>query len=168
MSTERINTDHADGGTPSSEERPRSSSKPPAKPASARGSLSSDDGPLVRLNDAVTGSGPQTRRPVPVPSLPPRAPAVPPSPAPAPTRPAAPNFSVSSFNASNGGTNAVLTTDGQLTVEAPPFTSSAIVHETSRSAPAADLDIGYLQTATSHFLEKRYRQTVERILVNTP
>jgi len=84
------------------------------------------------------------------------------------THAADPKFRVSSLLAAHGGSNAILTTDGTLSVDSPLFTAQAKVRELSGSPAAADWEIGFTQTATSHFLEKRYQHTIERILVGTP
>ena len=142
-------------------------SRSPGKLTGANGpvrpSYSADDAPSVSLGESPAAG--QSRGPtlphIPVPpprALPPRT-----SPGAPLLRPA---FTVSAFTAGGAG-NATLTPGGDLLVDSPLFQSSARV-QSPGGVDVPNWDIGYIQTATAHFLENRYRHTTENWRVAVP
>lgn len=164
MAADRTNTQHRTEQKPAGEEQTRSPGKLTGANAPARISYGAEEAPAVSLSErSTTGQGPGHRVP-PLPPLPPRASAVPPTPRPAGT--SDPVFTVTSFSASGAG-NANLSPGSDMYVEAPGFRSSARV-QSPAGLEVANWDIGYIQTATGHFLETRYNHTVQLQRVAVP
>jgi hypothetical protein len=76
---------------------------------------------------------------------------------------------VSSFEAKEGGKNAILNTkDKVLEVDSPLFSASATVEESTGDKEVANWDVGFIQTAASHFVEANYKETILRVNAATP
>ncbi|HEX3092725.1 MAG TPA: DUF4157 domain-containing protein, partial [Candidatus Angelobacter sp.] len=141
----------------------------PSAQGASRGhaGFSPDDTPAVRLSDDPVGAGQDHGHGLPPPRpLPGRTSAVPPSLRPA--VPSAPAFNVTASVTGTSGPNAVLTPEAaQLLVDSARLSWNARV-----SAPlditVANWDIGFIQNATEHSLEARYRHTVQRYQVPVP
>lgn len=163
MAVDRTNSQKQAEQAAAAETHGQSPGKLAGASAPARASYGADDAPSVRLSEgAAAGQSPGLTLPR-IPAPPPRA--LPPrvSPGAPLLRPA---FTVSAFTASGAG-NAALTPAADLLVDSPLFQSSARV-QSPGGIDVPNWDIGYIQTATGHFLENRYRHTTETWRVAVP
>src|SRR5215467_2580321 len=163
MAVDRTNSQKQAEQTTTADNQGRSPSKLTGAVGPVRPSYNTDDAPLVRLGESRAAGqtpGPTLPRiPAPPPrALPPRAAAGAPL-----LRPA---FTVSAFTATGAG-NATLTPGGDLLIDSPLFQSSARV-QSPGGVDVPNWDIGYIQTATAHFLENQYRHTTENWRVAVP
>src|SRR6476661_4023193 len=163
MAIDRTNSQKQAEQTTATETHGRSPGKLTGASGPVRASYGTDDAPSVHLSEgAAAGQTPGLtlpRMPAPPPrTLPPRVSAGAPL-----LRPA---FTVSAFTAAGAG-NATLTPGSDLLVDSPLFQSSARV-QSPGGIDVPNWDIGYIQTATAHSLENRYRHTTEAWRVAVP
>ena len=163
MAIDRTNSQKQAEQATAAETHGRSPGKLTGASGPVRASYGTDDAPSVHLSEgAAAGQSPGLtlpRIPAPPPrTLPPRVSAGAPL-----LRPA---FTVSAFTAGGAG-NATLTPGSDLLVDSPLFQSSARVQSPS-GIDVPNWDIGYIQTATAHSLENRYRHTTEAWRVAVP
>ncbi|HEY2116825.1 MAG TPA: DUF4157 domain-containing protein, partial [Candidatus Angelobacter sp.] len=165
MAVERTNSQKQAEQATGAESQGRSPGRSTGANAPVRLSYGADESPTVQLSEAPsTGQHPGGHRTPPVPALPPRASGVPPSPRPSAS--SDPTFTVTSITASGAG-NAILNPGADMYVDSPVFRSTARV-QASTNPTVTNWDIGYIQTATGHYLEKRYVHTVQTQNVAVP